>query len=143
MGLENLGTMSGHLTPEGIEFGVFHAQPRTHARFSRGQKSPLILDFVGENRSYQRGRSQFSKKPQQRLIIAFSRISNCIRSAEPYPRGRAGRLTVAAPPGSPTPGVIMHASISRSRRSHGYPVCEGRGPATPFPRLWFRAQPPT
>ena len=58
-------------------------------------------------------------------------------------RGRSGRLTVAAPPGSPAPGVIMHASISCSRRSRGYPVREGRGPATPFPRPWFRAQPPT
>ena len=58
------------------------------------------------------------------------------------PLGRAGRLTVAAPPGSPAPGVIMHASISRSRHSRGYPVREERGPATPFPRLCFRANRP-
>ena len=84
--------------------------------------------------------SSYTWDPSGRMIGAATAVSV---PPNHTPRGRAGRLTVAAPPGSPAPGVIMHASISRSRRSRGYPVREGRGPATPFPRLWFRAQPPT
>ena len=37
-------------------------------------------------------------------------------------------------------GGIMHASISHARRSPHRLILDGRGPATPFPRLWFRAR---
>jgi hypothetical protein len=50
---------------------------------------------------------------------------------------------VAAPLGSPALGVIMHASISRSRHSRATQSVKGVGLLPHFARLWFRAQPPT
>ena len=77
-------------------------------------------------------------RPSGRLLVPAGEDVDCccggIRAAEPYPPGgRAGGLTVAGLPGSHALGVIMHASISRSRRSRAIQSVNGVGLLPHFP----------